>query len=125
MSALMNQQILLNSRPITEPTKDNFAFVKMEIPEPGIGEVLSRTIYLSLDPYMRGRMIKGFLVGDYQARQAEFIRDMTEWLQAGRIKYKEDIVQGLENAPDAFIGLLQGKNFGKLIVQVDDDPTKQ
>jgi len=43
---------------------------------------------------------------------------MSEWFTAGRIKYREDIVRGLERAPEAFIGLLQGKNFGKLVVQV-------
>jgi NADPH-dependent curcumin reductase CurA len=43
---------------------------------------------------------------------------MTEWFQAGKIKYREDIVSGLDTAPEAFIGLLQGKNFGKLVVQV-------
>jgi hypothetical protein len=69
-------------------------------------------------------LIKGFLVGDYQERHAEFVKDVTQWLQAGKLKYKEDIVNGLEAAPKAFIGLLQGKNFGKLIVQVGNDPTK-
>ncbi|PSB53439.1 NADP-dependent oxidoreductase [filamentous cyanobacterium Phorm 6] len=70
-------------------------------------------------------LIKGFLVGDYQQRHEEFINDMSQWLQAGKLKYREDIVKGLENAPHAFIGLLQGENFGKLIVQVSDDPTKK
>ena len=41
----------------------------------------------------------------------------------GKIKYKEDFVDGLENAPNAFIGLLNGKNFGKLVVRVNPDPT--
>ncbi|CAN1211066.1 NADP-dependent oxidoreductase [Tumidithrix helvetica PCC 7403] len=70
-------------------------------------------------------LIEGFLVGDYQERHAEFIKDVSQWLLAGKLKYKEDIVKGLEAAPNAFIGLLQGKNFGKLIVQVSDDPTKK
>ncbi|MEH2171980.1 NADP-dependent oxidoreductase [Nostoc sp.] len=69
-------------------------------------------------------LIKGFLVGDYQHRQAEFVKDVSGWLQEGKLKYKEDVVQKLENAPHALIGLLQGKNFGKLIVQVSDDPTR-
>jgi NADPH-dependent curcumin reductase len=69
-------------------------------------------------------LIQGFLVGDYQKRQAEFINDVSQWLQADKLKYREDVVKGLENSPHAFIGLLQGKNFGKLIVQVGDDPTK-
>ncbi|HEY9690610.1 MAG TPA: NADP-dependent oxidoreductase [Oculatellaceae cyanobacterium] len=69
-------------------------------------------------------LIKGFLVGDYQNRQVEFIDDVSQWLQEGKLQYKEDIVEGLENTPSAFIGLLQGKNFGKLIVKVSDDPTR-
>lgn len=69
-------------------------------------------------------LIKGFLVGDYQDRRAEFVHDVSQWLEDGKLKYKEDIVKGLEAAPDAFMGLLQGQNFGKLIVQVSDDPSK-
>ncbi|MEP6516896.1 NADP-dependent oxidoreductase [Microcoleus vaginatus] len=69
-------------------------------------------------------LIKGFLVADYQHRQAEFVNDVSQWLQEGKLKYKEDVVDGLENAPHAFIGLLLGKNFGKLIVKVSDDPTR-
>jgi NADPH-dependent curcumin reductase CurA len=52
------------------------------------------------------------------------MKQMGAWVRAGRIKYKEDIVQGIENAPRAFIGLLRGENFGKLQVQVGTDPTK-
>ena len=69
-------------------------------------------------------LIKGFLVGDYLGRQAEFLHDISQWLHAGKLKYKEDVVNRLENAPHAFLGLLQGDNFGKLIVRVGDDPTK-
>ena len=47
---------------------------------------------------------------------------MSEWLASGKIKYREDIVDGLENAPGAFIGLLEGKNFGKLVVRVGAEP---
>ncbi len=43
---------------------------------------------------------------------------MTSWVEADQIKYREDVVDGLENAPAAFIGLLEGRNFGKLIVRV-------
>ena len=43
------------------------------------------------------------------------------WLQEGKIKFREDIVDNLEKAPQAFIGLFKGKNFGKLIVRVDKD----
>ncbi|BAY34589.1 alcohol dehydrogenase [Nostoc carneum NIES-2107] len=56
MTSSINQQILLKSRPLGEPKESDFALVETPIPEPGEGEVLNRTIYLSLDPYMRGRM---------------------------------------------------------------------
>jgi hypothetical protein len=62
--------------------------------------------------------LRGFIVTDFAAQQADFLRDVSDWLRSGRIKYKEDVVSGLENAPAAFIGMLKGKNFGKLLVQV-------
>ena len=46
------------------------------------------------------------------------------WLKEGKLKYREDVVEGLENAPKAFLGLFRGENFGKLIVRVGDDPTR-
>jgi len=45
------------------------------------------------------------------------------WIKDGKLKYKEDFIEGLENASKAFIGLLNGKNFGKLVVKLNDDPT--
>jgi NADPH-dependent curcumin reductase CurA len=69
-------------------------------------------------------LIQGFLVRDHQHRREDFLRDVSGWLKAGRLKYREDLVQGLENAPRAFLGLFQGKNFGKLLVQVSPDPTR-
>jgi hypothetical protein len=63
--------------------------------------------------------LQGFIIfEDYGSHFGEFRKQMTEWFEAGKIKYREDIVQGLEKAPEAFMGLLQGKNFGKLSVQV-------
>jgi NADPH-dependent curcumin reductase CurA len=56
MPARMNRQIVLKSRPEAMPGLDNFALVETPVPEPGEGEVLVRTLWLSLDPYMRGRM---------------------------------------------------------------------
>jgi len=66
-------------------------------------------------------LIKGFLVSDYQHRFNDFLRDVSGWLQSGQLKYREDVVVGLENAPHAFIGLLRGDNFGKLIIKVNDE----
>ena len=54
--AMKNKQILLASRPNGMPTLDNFRIVDAEVPKPNEGEVLVRTLYLSVDPYMRGRM---------------------------------------------------------------------
>ena len=54
-----NRQVLLKSRPVGEPTEDNFELAEPPIPEPGEGQFLARTLYLSLDPYMRGRMCGG------------------------------------------------------------------
>ncbi|GAA3698044.1 NADP-dependent oxidoreductase [Oceanisphaera sediminis] len=66
--------------------------------------------------------MKGFIIfDDYAHRYDEFARDMSQWLSDGKIHYREQIVEGLENAPEAFIGLLQGENFGKLVVRVGDD----
>jgi len=70
-------------------------------------------------------LVKGFIVSDHLDRLPAFLSDVSGWVREGRIKYREDIVQGLENAPQAFIGLLQGKNFGKLIVKVGEDPTRR
>lgn len=66
--------------------------------------------------------MQGFIIfDDYGHRYPEFAKDMGQWLQQGKITFREDIVDGLENAPQAFIGLLEGKNFGKLIVRVAAD----
>lgn len=62
--------------------------------------------------------VQGFLIFDYEPRFGEFLAAMAAWLKQGRIKYREDVVEGLENAPAAFIGLLEGRNFGKLLVRV-------
>ncbi|RJX64853.1 NADP-dependent oxidoreductase [Vibrio sinensis] len=64
--------------------------------------------------------MQGFIIfDDYAHRYDEFAHDMTQWLSDGKIHYREHLVQGLENAPQAFIGLLDGKNFGKLVIQTN------
>ena len=63
--------------------------------------------------------MEGFIILDhYKDRFAAFQRDMAEWVGAGRMTLREDITEGLENAPDALIGVLQGRNFGKAVVRV-------
>jgi NADPH-dependent curcumin reductase CurA len=63
--------------------------------------------------------MQGFIIfEDYGPRYGEFHKQMSRWLSEGQITYREDIVDGLENAPETFIGLLEGKNFGKQIVRI-------
>lgn len=62
--------------------------------------------------------IRGFIVWDFAHLQDDFLREVAGWISSGRIKYREDIVEGLDSAPQAFIGLLKGRNFGKLLVRV-------
>ncbi|QJX01407.1 NADP-dependent oxidoreductase [Alcanivorax sp. IO_7] len=68
-------------------------------------------------------LIKGFIQFDYAHRGPDFQRDMSAWIRDGKVHYQEDVVDGLENAVSAFQGLLQGKNRGKLLVRVGEDPT--
>src|SRR6516164_9265371 len=63
-------------------------------------------------------LLRGFIVSDFASKQADFLRDASEWIRTGRLKYREDIVKGLEKAPASFIGMLQGKNFGKTLVKI-------
>jgi len=65
--------------------------------------------------------MQGFFISDYRHRYGEFFRQMTAWLKEGRVKAREDIVNGLENAPEAFIGLLEGRRPGRLIIRVSND----
>jgi NADPH-dependent curcumin reductase CurA len=62
--------------------------------------------------------IQGFIVTDYAAQAKEFSAEVGAWLREGRIKYREDVVEGMEKAPEAFMGLLKGRNMGKLLVRV-------
>ena len=62
----------------------------------------------------------GNFVADYQDR---FLAQMADWIRAGKVKYKEDLWQGLDHAPAAFSAMLAGGNFGKTLVAVGDDPT--
>ena len=63
--------------------------------------------------------VRGFINYDFaEQHYAEFLREVCAGIVDGRIRYREDFVDGLENAPEAFIGMLEGRNFGKLIVRV-------
>jgi NADPH-dependent curcumin reductase len=69
--------------------------------------------------------VTGFIVSDHFAEMDGFWKEVPPAVKAGRVKYREDVVQGIDRAPEAFIGLLKGRNFGKLLVQVSDDPTRR
>jgi NADPH-dependent curcumin reductase CurA len=62
--------------------------------------------------------IRGFIVSDHADRMADFLRDVGGWVREGKIRYRETVVEGLEHAPEAFIGLLRGENIGKMLVQL-------
>lgn len=63
-------------------------------------------------------LIRGFIQREFAAQRPDFEREMAGWIASGAVRYKEDIVTGLENAPEAFMGLLEGRNFGKLVVKL-------
>jgi len=65
--------------------------------------------------------MKGFVVYEFFDQQAQFLSDMRQWIAAGQMQYSETIMQGIEQAPSALIGLFQGKNTGKMLVQLAQD----
>ncbi|MCK5621823.1 MAG: NADP-dependent oxidoreductase, partial [Alphaproteobacteria bacterium] len=93
----------------------------MGIPDVGAGEPPlqgprpNRALLVS-----RARM-QGFLVLDHMHRADEAVAELSAWLRAGELRYAEDIVAGLENAPAALVRLLAGENRGKMLVRVGDD----
>jgi len=84
----------------------------------------SKTPGPNLRPLLVHRaMIKGFIISDHYDRFPAFLQECTPLVASGRLKYREDIVEGLDAAPAALIGLFEGRNFGKLLVRVSPDPT--
>jgi len=66
--------------------------------------------------------VRGFIVTDFSDQRPQFEKNMAQWLRKGKVKYREDVVDGLNNAVKAFKGLFHGRNFGKLIVRVNAEP---
>ncbi|MFQ5873457.1 MAG: NADP-dependent oxidoreductase [Dehalococcoidia bacterium] len=79
-----------------------------------------------LGPRLLGQLIvkrarvEGFLVDQFEDRYDEGLRQMAEWLKSGKLKYREEITEGIEHTPEAFIGMLKGRNIGKQLVKVSD-----
>lgn len=81
-----------------------------------------RSALMMRDVLTKRIRMQGFIIfEDFADKYREFAQDMTAWIDSGQIKYREQIVDGLEAAPEAFNGLLEGRNFGKLVVQVAQD----
>ncbi|MCR0980588.1 NADP-dependent oxidoreductase [Roseomonas populi] len=76
-------------------------------PGPNLGQINRKKLTL-----------RGFIVSDHPRAFAEWRRIGSRWVKDGSLKYREDVVKGLENAPEAFMGLLAGRNFGKLIIDL-------
>ncbi len=62
--------------------------------------------------------MQGFIISDHMTRLPEFLGEVGVWVKSGRIKYRETVKEGIENAPRAFLGLLRGENIGKMLVRV-------
>jgi NADPH-dependent curcumin reductase CurA len=63
-------------------------------------------------------MMRGFVFYEFESQRAQFLEDMKGWIKQGRMKYRTTIVQGIEQAPTALIGLFTGVNTGKMVVQL-------
>ncbi|WP_426437097.1 NADP-dependent oxidoreductase [Bradyrhizobium genosp. P] len=66
----------------------------------------------------RSLTLRGFINTEFAAQRPAFLNDVSSWIADGRVLYREDVVMGLDRAPEAFIGMLEGRNFGKLLVDV-------
>jgi NADPH-dependent curcumin reductase CurA len=67
-------------------------------------------------------LLKGFIVSDHTDRQPAFYADMAQWIAAGQLTWQETILEGIEHAPQAFLGLFSGENIGKMLVKIGPDP---
>ena len=75
---------------------------------------------IRVEPFLikNSALMQGFIVNDFAKKFPEAMKQLSEWLSAGKLTYNETIVEGFENIPQAFIGLFEGKNKGKMVVKV-------
>jgi hypothetical protein len=112
------------------PLLNNFARIPVcglisHYNDTGFRRGLDRMPLLLRDILVKRLTFRGFIVFDFHSQFSDFITDMSGWVRDGRVKYREDITDGLENAPRELIGLLKGENFGKKLIRVSPDPTVQ
>ena len=80
----------------------------------------------SMGPRMGGTLLinqasmQGFLVFQFKSQYQDGLIRLSDWVRKGSLKYKEDIIDGIENVPKAFIGMMNGKNFGKLLIRLNN-----
>lgn len=111
--------------PVTDAVMENLAdFARIAIcgqisqynlEEPELGPRNIRNLNI------RKARMEGFLVFQFADRYEEGRQRIARWIKDGKMKYKEDVVEGIENAPSAFIGMLRGENFGKLLIKVSEE----
>jgi NADPH-dependent curcumin reductase CurA len=82
---------------------------------PGAENLLPATMRAVLS---RSLTLRGFINSEFIAERPAFLEKVGGWISAGKVRYREDVTDGLENAPAAFMGLLEGKNFGKALVRI-------
>ena len=75
-------------------------------------------LFLSITNRVR---IQGFIVRDHYDMLNEFHSSISKWIREGKMKWKETVIEGLENAPKAFVGLFKGENFGKMLVKIGSE----
>ena len=107
ISAAVNENLALHARVVIfgQISQSNLS-------SPEVGPVSMRYMLT------RRARVEGFIVSDWQSRNHEALTRISSWLRAGSVRYSEHIVEGLENAPAAFIGMLSGDNLGKTLVKV-------
>ena len=62
--------------------------------------------------------LQGFIVSNYSHLQPQFIKDMSDWIPGGKVQFRETVHEGIDKAPDAFMGLFTGQNLGKMLVKL-------